>query len=819
MTDIRARAGEEEEEAQEQRTFGLEDLSSVEVPSELPILPLRGVVIFPSAMAPLLISRGASLKLVEECFKGDRLLGLVAQKNPEEENPDPHELFAHGSAGRILKTLKYPDGSVRILVQGLKRIRIQEYVQREPYLRARVRHLQDIHQPSKDLNTLQAHVTSQFAKFVSMVPYLPDELQGVVMNIKDPGKVTDLIAANLNVSLEEKQDLLNTLEVRQRLEKISAILNREIELGELGHKIQSQVQTELNKNQRDFYLRQQMKAIQKELGEGDSRTAEIEELRKKIDEAKMPPEAQKAAENELERLRLIPPESAEHSVVRTYLEWLVTLPWAISTEDNLDIPHARQVLDEDHYDLEKIKDRILEYLAVRKLKRDPKGPILCFVGPPGVGKTSLGRSIARAMGRKFVRLSLGGIRDEAEIRGHRRTYIGSLPGRIIQSIRNTGSNNPLFMLDEVDKLGMDFRGDPASALLEVLDPEQNFSFQDHYLDVPFDLSKVMFITTANYLEPVPPALKDRMEVIELAGYTEEEKLEIAKRHLIPKQINENGLTDDNIAFTDEAVSKIVRSYTREAGVRNMEREIGSVCRKVARAITEGLNEKTTVTLEKVHEYLGPEKFFSEVAERAHEPGVAIGLAWTPNGGDILFIESTKMTGKKGLTLTGHLGEVMKESAQAALSYIRSKADRLGIAAEFFESCDIHIHVPAGGIPKDGPSAGITIAASLTSLLTGRLIRPHVAMTGEITLRGRILPIGGVKEKVLAARRAGIDTVILPKRNEKDLEDLPEEVRRETHFVFVETIGEVLDHALEPPMLPAEQEEVRELSQAALNMGH
>ncbi len=802
MADIIVRASGEEEEGQEHRPIGFEeDPNGITVPPELPILPLRGVVIFPSAIVPLLISRESSLKLVDDCLKGDRILGLAAQKNAEDENPDPHALFSRGSAGRILKVLKYPDGSVRILVQGLKRIEIREHLQREPYLRARVVQLHDITLPSKDLNALQAHLVSQFAKFVSMVPYLPDELQGVVMNIKDPGKVTDFIASNLNISTDEKQDLLNTLEVRGRLEKLSTILNREVELVELGHKIQSQVQSELNKNQKEFYLRQQMRAIQKELGEGDPRSGEIEELRKKIEDAHMPEEALKAAENELERLRIIPPESAEHSMVRTYLEWLVNLPWSISTEDNLDIPHARQVLDEDHYDLEKIKDRILEYLAVRKLRHDPKGPILCFVGPPGVGKTSLGRSIARAMGRKFIRLSLGGIRDEAEIRGHRRTYIGSLPGRIIQSIRTAGSNNPLFMLDEVDKLGMDFRGDPASALLEVLDPEQNFSFSDHYLDVPFDLSKVMFITTANYLEPVPPALRDRMEVIELAGYSEEEKLEIAKRHLIPKQIRENGLTTDLITFADEAVWTIARSYTHEAGVRNLEREIGRVCRKVARAVTEGQTEPVVINLDKVAELLGPEKYFSEVAERTQDPGVAIGLAWTPNGGDILFIESTRMAGKKGLTLTGHLGEVMKESAQAALSYIRSRADRLGVPADFFENCDLHIHVPAGAIPKDGPSAGITMAVSLASLLTGRPVRSHVAMTGEITLRGKVMPIGGVKEKVLAARRAGVTTVILPKRNQKDLEDVPANVRAEMQFRFVDTIDEVLDLALEPPAIP------------------
>jgi ATP-dependent Lon protease len=794
MADSKVGAGEE---VTEQSVVGFEeDLSDVELPQDLPILPLRGVVIFPSAIVPLLISRASSLKLVEDCRKNNNLLGLAAQKNPEDEAPDPQALFSRGSAGRILKMLKYPDDSVRILVQGLKRIDIREYGQIEPYYRAQVTPLENETEASRDLDARQAHLVSQFAKFVSMVPYLPDELQGVVMNIKDPAKVTDLIGSNLNVSVDEKQDLLNTLSVRTRLEKLSAILNREVELVELGNKIQSQVQSELNKNQKEFYLRQQMRAIQKELGEGDSRSNELDDLRQKIDDAKMPEEALKAANNEFERLKIIPPESAEHSMVRTYLEWLIHLPWAIMTDDNLDIPHARQVLDEDHYDLEKIKDRILEYLAVRKLKQDSKGPILCFVGPPGVGKTSLGRSIARAMERKFIRLSLGGVRDEAEIRGHRRTYIGSLPGRILQSLRSAGSNNPLFMLDEIDKLGMDFRGDPASALLEVLDPEQNFSFSDHYLEVPFDLSKVMFITTANYLEPVPPALRDRMEVIELAGYTEEEKLEIAKRHIIPKQVVEHGLTDAQVEFSDEAVLSIAVGYTHEAGVRNLEREIGAVCRKVARGVTEGNTEKITVTREKVSDMLGPIKFFPEVAERTQRPGVAIGLAWTPNGGDILFIEATRMVGKKGLTLTGHLGDVMKESAQTALSYVRSQADQLHIPADFYDNCDIHIHVPSGAIPKDGPSAGITMVTALASLLTGRKVRQDVAMTGEITLRGKVMPIGGLKEKVLAARRAGITTVILPQRNEKDLEDVPPKVREEMQFRFVEFIDEVLEHGLE-----------------------
>jgi ATP-dependent Lon protease len=693
--------------------------------------------------------------------------------------------------------LRYPDRSVRILVQGLRRIETVEFVEHEPYLRARVRLLHDVAQASSELDALQAHMVSQFAKFVSMTPYLPDELQVVVMNIKDPGKVTDLIASNLNIAVEEKQELLSALEVRTRLERLSTILNREIELLELGHKIQSQVQSELNKNQKEFYLRQQLRAIQKELGEGDPRATELEELREKLDAAELPQAAREAADRELERLKVIPPESAEHSVVRTYLEWLASLPWSIGTTDNLDLTHARQVLDEDHFDLEKIKDRILEHLAVRRLKQDGKSPILCFVGPPGVGKTSLGRSIARAMGRKFVRLSLGGVRDEAEIRGHRRTYVGALPGRIVQNLRTAGANNPLFMLDEIDKLGMDFRGDPASALLEVLDPEQNATFQDHYLDVAFDLSRVMFVTTANVLDTIPPPLRDRMEVIELAGYTEEEKLEIAKRHVIPKQLREHGLGPEQLRFEDDAIVLIARAYTREAGLRNLEREIGRVCRKVARAVTEGRTEPVVCTPEKLHEYLGAERFFSEVAERTEEPGVAVGLAWTPAGGDILFVEATRMPGKKGLTLTGSLGDVMKESAQAALSYVRSRAERLGLAPDFFEASDLHVHVPSGAIPKDGPSAGVTLTTALASLLTGRPLRANLAMTGEVTLRGRVLPVGGIKEKVLAARRAGIDTVILPRRNEKDLEDVPESARAAMRFHFVDTMDEVLDLALTP----------------------
>ncbi len=796
-------ASEDDREETKKHRFASfeEDLSDVNVPGTLPVLPLRGVVIFPAAIVPLLISRASSLRIVEEALAGDRMLGVIAQKNPEEENPTPGSLYTRGTAGRILKMLKYPDGNIRILVQGLQRIETKVYTQVDPFFRAEIRQLSDIVPTDEDLSTMQTHMVSQFSKYVSMIPYLPDELQVVVTNIKDPGRVTDLIGANLNIGLEEKQELLGTLEVKQRMERLALILSREIELLELGHKIQSQVQSELTKNQKEFYLRQQMRAIQKELGEGDPRGAEIDELFQKMEEAKLPPDARKAAEAELERLRIIPPESAEHTVVRTYLEWLVNLPWAVSTEDNLDIPHARSVLDEDHYDLDKIKDRILEFLAVRQLKHDSKGPILCFVGPPGTGKTSLGRSIARALGRKFVRLSLGGVRDEAEIRGHRRTYIGSLPGRIIQNLRNAGSNNPLIMLDEIDKLGADFRGDPASALLEVLDPEQNHTFSDHYLDVPFDLSKVMFITTANLLDPIPPPLRDRMEIIELAGYTEEDKLHIAEQHLIPKQRGENGLTEEHIVFTQEGLLHVIRHYTREAGLRNLEREIGSLCRKVARAVTEGRSEPTVIDPARVHELLGPERFFSEIAERTQDPGVAVGLAWTPMGGDIMFIEATKMTGKKGLTLTGQLGDVMKESAQAALSYIRSHAEALGIATDFFENLDIHVHVPAGAVPKDGPSAGVALATALTSLLTGRVVRHDVAMTGEITLRGKVLPVGGIKEKVLGARRAGIMTVILPKRNEKDLEEIAKSVRNEMTFLPVEKIDDVLSVALEPAEPP------------------
>jgi ATP-dependent Lon protease len=647
-----------------------------------------------------------------------------------------------------------------------------------------------------EIEALSRNLLETFNKIVALAPHLPDELHVAAMNLQDPSKMADLIAANLNLSVPDKQMILETLSVRDRMKKLMVLLNRELEVLELGSKIQSQVKTEIDKNQREYVLREQMKAIQKELGESDDRTLEIAELEKKIKDAKMPEAVEKESLKELARLSKMPPQAAEYTVSRTYLDYLIALPWAISTVDNLDIKKAAQILDEDHYDLEKIKERILEYLSVRKLKSDMKGPILCFVGPPGVGKTSLGKSIARAMGRKFVRISLGGIRDEAEIRGHRRTYIGSLPGRIIQGIRRAESNNPVFMLDEVDKLGTDFRGDPSSALLEVLDPEQNSSFSDHYLDVPFDLSKVMFITTANILDTIPGPLLDRMEVLHLPGYTEEEKVHIAVKYLIPRQLKEHGLTDKLMQMGEKTLSAIVADYTREAGVRNLEREIGNICRKVARKVAEGNTEPAIIAPENLHEYLKAPRYFADVAEKQDEVGVATGLAWTQAGGEILTIEATQMRGKKGLTLTGQLGDVMKESAQAALSYVRSQAKMLNFPDDFFEKTDLHIHVPAGAIPKDGPSAGITMATAIASLLTGRKVRHDIAMTGEITLRGKVLPIGGVKEKILAARRAGINTVILPKKNEKDLDDIPANIRKEMKFIFVETLDEVLIVALQ-----------------------
>jgi len=647
-----------------------EPTSKIEIPAELPVLPLRDTVVFPFVATPLIVARRPSVQLIDDVLSGDRLLALVAQRKPELEEPKPEDIYTVGTAAIVLKMLKFPDGSLRVLVQGIERIRVLEYVSSEPYYRAKIKVVRESYRPSTKIEALMRNVQIQFQKIVSLVPHLPDELQVVAMNLQDPARLADLVASNINLNLQEKQEILELADVERRLERLTVFLTRELEVLELGSKIQSQVQSELGKNQREYFLREQLKAIQQELGIGDERSAEINELRKAIEDAKMPEQAYKEAMRELDRLAKMQPGAAEYTVSRTYIDWLVALPWSVSTQDNLDIEAARKVLDEDHYDLEKVKERILEYLAVRKLKPDSKGPILCFVGPPGVGKTSLGRSIARALGRKFVRMSLGGVRDEAEIRGHRRTYIGALPGRIIQGLKNARANNPVFMLDEVDKIGADFRGDPSSALLEVLDPEQNFSFSDHYLEVPFDLSKVMFITTANVLDTIPPALRDRMEVLELPGYIAEEKLHIAFKYLIPRQIEENGLKPKHITFTRAAVRKIIQEYTREAGVRNLEREIASICRKVAKEVAAHGDTKHIITPDKLSEYLGPAKFYSEVKERTSEPGVATGLAWTPVGGDILFVEATKMRGNNKLTLTGQLGEVMRESAQAALSYVR-----------------------------------------------------------------------------------------------------------------------------------------------------
>jgi ATP-dependent Lon protease len=780
------------------RSKGEKGKEKIFIPNRLPILPLRGTVLFPELILPIMVGRKKSVKLIDEAMEGDRIIGVVTQHSSEVEEPDASELYSIGVAAHVVRMVREMDGTQRVIVQGLERIKILRYVQEDPYLVAEVKVLADEEAKGVEIDALVMNLKNLFQRAVELAPHLTVELKNMVLNIKDPGILADIIASNLNINPSEKQEVLEIEKAKDRLNKVHILLAREVQVLELGDKIQSQVKEDIDKTQREYYLREQMKAIKKELGEIDEHGAELKELKDKVENAGMPDEARKAAEKELDRLSKMPPASAEYTVARTYLDWLVELPWSKSTDDNLAIDHAHKILEEDHYDLQKVKKRILEYLAVRKLKKDMKGPILCFVGPPGVGKTSLGMSIARAMERKFTRISLGGVRDEAEIRGHRRTYVGALPGRIIQGVKKTGSNNPIFMLDEVDKIGTDFRGDPSSALLEVLDPEQNFSFSDHYIDVPFDLSKVMFITTANVLEPIPPALKDRMEVLELPGYSDDEKLMIAKQHLIPKQLNEHGLSPDLLEFKDEAILAIINSYTREAGVRNLEREIAAICRAVAKEVAEGKQEKVTVQTDKtdmLHRFLGPVKFFPEVAERTSNPGVATGLAWTPTGGDIIFVEATKMTGEKGLSLTGQLGEVMKESAQAALSYIRSKAKDLGIEENFYQKNDIHIHVPAGAIPKDGPSAGIAMFIALTSLLTDKPVRNDVAMTGEITLRGLILPVGGIKEKVLAGKRAGIKTIIMPQKNEKDLEELSEHIKEGMEFRFVQRMDEVVKIAL------------------------
>jgi ATP-dependent Lon protease len=767
----------------------------IHVPNELPILPLRGTVLYPDLILPIMVGRKRSVKLIDDAMDADRIIGVITQKRSEIEDPKESDLYTVGVAALILRMIRELDGSQRVIVQGISRVRMKEYIQREPYFKARSETIEENFEQGVEIEALMMNLKNLFQRAVELAPYLTAELGTMVSNIKSPSILTDLIASNLNLSTTDKQGILETFDVRERLTRVHLLLNKEVQVLELGNKIQSQVKEDMDRTQREYYLREQMKAIKKELGEMDEHSTEIKELREKIKKAKMPPEVVAAAEKELDRLAKIPPASAEYTVARTYLDWLVELPWSETTADNLDIDNAQKTLDEDHYDLEKVKKRILEYLAVRKLKSDMKGPILCFVGPPGVGKTSLGKSIARTMGRKFIRISLGGVRDEAEIRGHRRTYVGALPGRIIQGIKKAGSNNPIFMLDEVDKIGMDFRGDPSSALLEVLDPEQNFSFSDHYIDVPFDLSKVMFITTANVLDTIPPALRDRMETLELPGYSEDQKMMIAKEFLIPKQINEHGLSSELIEFQDSAVQVIISSYTREAGVRNLEREIAGICRGVAKDVARGVKEKVMISPDLLHKFLGPVKFFPEVAERTSDPGVATGLAWTPTGGDIIFVEATKMRGEKGLTLTGQLGDVMKESAQAALAYVRSKSKDLGIEEDFFEKNDIHIHVPAGAIPKDGPSAGVTMFVALTSLLTNKPVRNDVAMTGEITLRGLVLPVGGIKEKVLAGMRAGIKTIILPKKNEKDLEEIPEHIRTQLNFQFIQRMDEAIELAL------------------------
>lgn len=773
--------------------------SKIQIPDKLKILPLRDAVLYPELMIPLMVGREKSIKLIDDALKTDNIIGVITQKDARIEEPKPSDLYDIGTAALITKMIRMQDGTLRIIVHGFARFKIKSYISEDPYFIAEARVLQESDEIATE--ALMLNVKKLFEKLADMVSYISSDLTSIVKNIDSPGRLADLVAHSLRIGTDEKQEVLELVDLVPRLERVNYLLNKEINIIEIRNKIQSEVKGEIDKTQREYYLREQLKAIQRELGEGDEREVEINEFKEKIEKAGLPPEVKKVAEKELKRLSKMHPSSAEYSVCRTYLEWLTELPWSVSTQDNLDVKEAARVLDEDHYDLEKVKKRILEYLAVRQLKSDMKGPILCFVGPPGVGKTSLGKSIARALGRKFVRISLGGVHDEAEIRGHRRTYVGALPGRIIQGIKRAGTNNPVFMMDEVDKIGMDFRGDPSAALLEVLDPEQNFSFSDHYLEVAFDLSKVMFIATANFLDPVPPALKDRMEVIELPGYTDDEKLRIAVQFLIPKELEAHGLKPEQLRFEEDAILEIIHSYTREAGVRNLEREIANVCRGVAREIVEKVHEGEVITKEKLHKYLGPPKFYPELAERTSIPGVAIGVAWTPTGGDIIFVEVTKSKGKRTLTLTGHLGEVMKESAQAALSYIRSKAKEFGLNEDFFEESDIHIHVPAGAIQKDGPSAGITIFTALLSLLTNRLVRSDVAMTGEITLRGAVLPIGGLKEKVLGAKRAGIKHFILPERNKTDLEEIPEHVREGIQFHLIKVVDEAVNIALQEGIAP------------------
>jgi ATP-dependent Lon protease len=792
-------------------------LDPLDIPETLPILPLRGLVVYPNTVVPLLVGQARSIRLVDDVMAGGtRLIGLVASVDPDLKEPLPDDLFTVGTAAIVHRMFRSPDGTIRLLVQGMERLLIEEYTETEPYLQAKISHHPETLDSGVEVEALMRNIGQQFTRIGELIPTIPDELLASAQAIDDPLQLVYIIATYMRLDLQDAQELLEIDNVAEKLRKLTALLEKELEVLELGRKIQDDARSEMEKVQREYFLREQLKAIQRELGESDEQQLEVEEFRQKIDEAGMPEEAEKEARRELDRLAKLPTAAAEYGVIRTYLDWLTSLPWSISTDDNLDIKHAREVLDQDHYGLDDIKERILEFLAVRKLRieragertateeepvdyirQDREGVILCFVGPPGVGKTSLGASIARALGRKFIRMSLGGMRDEAEVRGHRRTYIGAMPGRIIQALRRVESNNPVIMLDEIDKLGMDFRGDPASALLEVLDPEQNSEFRDHYLDVPVDLSQVIFITTANMLEPVPSPLRDRMEILQLSGYTENEKIRIAQGYLVPRQVRENGLHPDEVDFTDEAIRTIIRDFTREAGVRNLERQIGAVCRKVVVRVAEGQQEQLVIDPPAVGDLLGKPRYsyFTEIESRTNRPGVATGLVWTPVGGDIIFIEAARMPGGKGFTLTGQLGGVMQESAQAALSYVRSRAADLGIDEKWFSEDDIHLHVPAGAVPKDGPSAGITMATTLASLLTQRPVRSNVAMTGEITLRGQVLPVGGIKEKVLAAHRVGIDTIILPSRNEKDLDDIPDDVRNQVNFILVDDVDQIWDAAL------------------------
>lgn len=770
--------------------------SDIQIPEELPLLPIRDVVVFPFMVIPLFVGRESSIKAVDEAIAAKRMIFLTSQRDPLKDEPSPEELYEVGTVAVILRMLKLPDGRIKLLVQGIKRGKIEEFVQKEPYYKVRITQIDEV-EKTDDLKTeaLIRHVKDQLNNAVNLgKPMLPD-LLAVIENIDEPGKLADIVASNLGLKISESQEILETIDTLERLKKVSEFLNREISILEVQQKIFNEAKGEIDKSQKEYFLKEQLRAIRKELGEDEDFNKEIEEFNEKIKKLKMPKEVKEEALKQVKRLSRMHADSAEATVVRTYLEWLVDLPWGKSSKENLDIKNAKKILDEDHYGLEDVKDRILDFLSVRKLKKDMKSPILCFVGPPGVGKTSLGKSIARAMNRKFLRISLGGVRDEAEIRGHRRTYIGAMPGKIIQGLKNVGTNNPVFMLDEIDKLGSDFRGDPSSALLEVLDPEQNNSFVDHYIGLPFDLSKVFFITTANYLEPIPPALKDRMEIIEIPGYTEEEKVQIAERYLIPKQCEENGIENLNLKFTKRAILKIVSGYTRESGLRNLERTIGKICRKVARKIAEEEKSKNVINEKDVVKFLGPEKYYPEDELKNNEIGVATGLAWTPYGGDVLFIECTKYKGKGNLIITGQLGDVMKESARAALTYVRSIADKYNINQDDFDNHDIHIHVPAGAIPKDGPSAGITMATAILSIFSNRPINKEVAMTGEITIRGKVLPIGGLKEKLLAAKRMNIKKVLIPAKNKNDLIKLPKYLKKSLSIVLVEQFDEVADNAL------------------------